>query len=115
MHDASVVVAAIEEAGGDRWKISLRVSVPAGTKGLEPDFLYRLGRRPQTAGILVLNAPEPMVVTVRGKPWVEVGDHVPIGPHPLSVSGEARAHPTPASALERLWWWLAGKHSRACR
>lgn len=114
MHNASADVVAIEEGGGDLWRISLRVSVPAGTEGLEPDFLYKLGRQPQTTGILVVNAPEPMVVTVQGKPWVKVGDHVPIGPQPFT--GEAaRAHPSLASALQRLWWWLAGKHSRACR
>ena len=114
MDNAGADVVAIEEEGGDRWSIRLRVSVPAGTPGLEPDFLYKLGRRPQTVGILVLNAPEPMDVTVQGKPWVKVGDRIPIGPQPLP--GEAaRAHPLLASALHRLWWWLAGKHSRACR
>ena len=80
MNDARAVIVGIENDGKSTWRIKLKLSVPAGTTELNPDFLYKLGRHPQTAGILVLNAPEPMLVTVRGKPWVNVGDSIPVAP-----------------------------------
>ena len=78
MYNARAVVVRIEDGGQNLWRIHLEVSVPTGTLGLEPTVLYRLGPQPQATGILILNAPEPLVVTVRGKPWVQVGDSIPI-------------------------------------
>lgn len=78
MSEAKAVVAEVAHDFQDVWRINLVVTFPPGTKGFMPDFLHRLGHQPWTSGILITETPRSMVVMVRGRPWVQVGDIIPI-------------------------------------
>ena len=74
MRTGLAVVTEITHVHQHVWQVSLKVTFPLGAQGFKPEFLNRLGHLPQTVGIPVSDAPQPMLVTVLGEPEVQVGD-----------------------------------------
>ena len=68
------VVTEISQAHQHVWQVNLKMTFPRGAQGFKPEFLNRLGYLPQTIGVPVSEAPQPMLVTVVGEPEVQVGD-----------------------------------------
>ena len=68
------VVTEISQAHPHVWQVNLKMTFPQGAQGFKMEFLNRLGYLPQTIGVPVSEAPQPMLVTVVGEPEVQVGD-----------------------------------------
>jgi hypothetical protein len=76
MSTGLAVVTEITNAHQHVWQVTLEVTFPPGAKAFKPGFLNSLGHRPQTISIPASDVLQRMLVTVLGKPEVQIGDAI---------------------------------------